>query len=144
MFPRSLKKVKHIMLPITDRCRSHASPAKPWSSILADCHHGFRSSLGQWKADWQMKFNVVKCHYMRVTGISITNIYIYNQTWENDRSAKYLGITITDNIDWGQHISEICSKATQKILGFLRRNLAVAPRSTKSLFKAGATGLTVA
>ena len=69
---------------------------------------------------------------------------LHNQTWENVRSAKYLGITITDNIDWGQHISEISSKATQKTLGFLRRNLAVAPRSTKSLFKAGATGLTVA
>ena len=40
------------------------------------------------------------------------------------------GITITDNIDWGQHVSEISYKAT-KTLGFLRRNLAFAPRSTK-------------
>ena len=31
---------------------------------------------------------------------------------------------------WGQHISEISSKAT-KTLGFLRRNLALAPRCTK-------------
>ena len=28
---------------------------------------------------------------------------------ENVQSAKYLGITITDNMDWGQHISEISS-----------------------------------
>ena len=35
-----------------------------------------------------------------------------------------------DNMDWGQHVSEISSKAT-KTLGFLRRNLAFAPRSTK-------------
>ena len=33
-------------------------------------------------------------------------------------------------MDWGQHISDISSKAT-KTLGFLRRNLAFAPRSTK-------------
>ena len=33
-------------------------------------------------------------------------------------------------MDWGQHISEISSKAT-KTLGFLCRNLAFAPRSTK-------------
>ena len=33
----------------------------------------------------------------------------------------YLGITITDNMDWGQHVSEISSKAT-KTLDFLRRN----------------------
>ena len=31
----------------------------------------------------------------------------HNQTLENVQSAKYLGITITDNMDWGQHVSEI-------------------------------------
>ena len=36
-------------------------------------------------------------------------------------------------MDWGQHISEISSKAT-KTLGFLRRNLAgFAPRSAKEV-----------
>ena len=50
----------------------------------------------------------------------------------NVLSAKYPGITITDNMDWGQHVSEISSKAT-KTLGFLRRNLAFAPRSTKEV-----------
>ena len=59
---------------------------------------------------------------------------LHNQTLnlENVQSAKYLGITISDNMDWGQHISEISSKAT-KTLGFLRRNLAFAPKSTKEV-----------
>ena len=35
-------------------------------------------------------------------------------------------------MDWGQHISDISSKAT-KALGFLHRNLAFAPRSTKEI-----------
>ena len=35
-------------------------------------------------------------------------------------------------MNWGQHISEISSKAI-KTLGFLRRNLAFAPRSTKEV-----------
>ena len=35
-------------------------------------------------------------------------------------------------MDWGQHVSEIFSKAT-KTLCFLRRNLAFAPRSTKEV-----------
>ena len=55
-----------------------------------------------------------------------------NQTLENVQSAKYLGITITDNMDWGQHVSEISSKAT-KTLGFLCRNLAFAPGNTKEV-----------
>ena len=68
-------------------------------------------------------------------GISITNKFsstIHYTTLENVQSAKYLGITITDNMNWGQHVSEISSKAT-KTLDFLRRNLAFAPRSTKEV-----------
>ena len=48
------------------------------------------------------------------------------------QSAKYLGLTITDNLDWGQHVSEISCKAT-KTMGFLQRNLALAPRHTKEV-----------
>ena len=95
------------------------------------------TSLGQWEADWQMKFNVAKCHSMRVTRHEhhkqiLFDYSLHNQTLENVQTAKYLGITITDNMDWGQHVSEISSKAT-KTLGFLRRNLAFAPRSTKEV-----------
>ena len=55
-----------------------------------------------------------------------------SQRLEQVQSAKYLGITISDDLDWGQHISEISSKAT-KTLGCLRRNLAFAPRHTKEV-----------
>ena len=84
-----------------------------------------------------MKFNVAKCHSMRVTRHQhhkqiLFDYSLHNQTLKNVQSAKYLGITISDNMDWGQHISEISSKAT-KTLGFLRRNLAFAPRSTKEV-----------
>ena len=44
------------------------------------------------------------------------------------RSAKCLGLTITDNLEWGQHVSEIPCKAN-KTLG----NLALAPRYTKEV-----------
>ena len=57
---------------------------------------------------------------------------LHNQTLENVQSAKYLGITISDHMDWGQHISDISSKAT-KTLGILCRNLAFAPRRTKEV-----------
>ena len=63
-------------------------------------------SLGLWEADWQMKFNDVKCHSVRVTWHfshkQIIHVYtLYQQTLENIQSAKYLGITITENMDWG-------------------------------------------
>ena len=55
---------------------------------------------------------------------------LHQQKMENVQSAKYLGKNITDDLDCGQHISEISCKATKK-LGFLRRNLALAPKHTK-------------
>ena len=57
---------------------------------------------------------------------------LHQQRLEQVQSAKYLGITITDYLDWGQHVSEISCKAT-KTMGFLRRNLALAPRHTKEV-----------
>ena len=57
---------------------------------------------------------------------------LHQQKLEQVQSAKYLGITITDNLDWGQHVSEISCKAT-KTMRFLRRNLALAPRHTKEV-----------
>ena len=79
-----------------------------------------------------MNFNVAKCHSMRVTRHLPSNQIHFNfslhqQTLEQVEFAKYLGITINDNLEWGQRVSEISSKAT-KTLGFLQRNLALAPQ----------------
>ena len=64
-------------------------------------------SLGLWETDCQMKFNVAKCHSMRVnrhySHKQIIHDYtLHQQTLENVQSAKYLGIKITQNMDWGQ------------------------------------------
>ena len=72
------------------------------------------TSLGQWEADLQMKFNVAKCHSMRLTRHQhhkqiLFDFSLHNQTLENVQSAKYLGITITDNMDLGQHVSNVSS-----------------------------------
>ena len=75
-------------------------------------------SLGLWEADWQMKFNVAKCHSMRVTRHYshkqiIHDYTLRQQTLEDIQSAKYLGITITENMDWGQHIISLISRLKQ-------------------------------
>ena len=93
------------------------------------------NKLAQWEEAWLMKFNVAKCHSVRVTKHPLPKQIIHeyslhNQVLENDSSAKYLGVTVTDDLDWGQHINNITSKAT-KTLDFLRRNLTLAPKETK-------------
>ena len=85
--------------------------------------------LAQWEADWQMKFSVAKCHSMRMTrhppDKHIQFDYtLHQQKLEQVQSAKYLGLTITDDLDWGQHISEI---------GFSSAQFGLAPRHTKEV-----------
>ena len=85
----------------------------------------YLNKLTQWEEAWLMKFNAPKCHSMRVTKHPlpkqiIHDYSLHNQGLENVPSAKYLGITITDYLDSGQHINNVTSKAT-KTLGFLRR-----------------------
>ena len=49
---------------------------------------------------------------------------------EQVSDAKYLGVTISDNLKWGPHISKVCQKSN-RLLGFLRRNLKHSPKSLK-------------
>ena len=97
-----------------------------------------QDDLNKW-AHWEeallMKFKVAKCHSLRVTKHPfpkqiIHDYSLHNQVLENVPSAKYLGITVTDDLDLGQHINNVNSKAT-KTLGILHRNLTLAPKETK-------------
>ena len=39
---------------------------------------------------------------------------------ENVESIKYLGVTITEDLKWNIHISNVCTKANNRTLGFFR------------------------
>jgi hypothetical protein len=47
---------------------------------------------------------------------------------ESVDKAKYLGVTITEDLKWESQINNICGKAN-KTLGFLRRNLNIGSTS---------------
>ena len=71
------------------------------------------NSLAQWKSNWHMKFNVAKCHSMRVTWhLPDKQIHTASTKIGTGSVRQIPGITITDDLDWCQHISEISSKAT--------------------------------
>ena len=80
-----------------------------------------------------MEFNFAKFHLASPSDKQILFDYsLQQQRFEQVQSTKYFGITITDYLDWGQHISAISSKAT-KTMGFLRVISAFAPRHTKEV-----------
>ena len=101
--------------------------------FINDLPDNIKSSVRLFTEDWVLYRNIHSLQDCLILQEDLDSLgLLHQQTLENVQSAKYLGITITENMDWGHHISDISSKAT-KTLGFLRRNLAFSPRSTKEV-----------
>ena len=81
-----------------------------------------------------MRFQPVKCNIMPITRKRIKKINasysLEGMVLENVEKIKYLGVTITNDLKWNTHVSNICTKAN-RTLGFLRRNLVLYPRDVK-------------
>jgi hypothetical protein len=92
------------------------------------------NKLDQWSKDWQMAFNVSKCYVLRVTLARkhiIKATYTMNhQVLETVASNPYLGVELDSKLNWDTHINIVSSKSN-RILGFLRRNLWHCPRQVK-------------
>ena len=90
--------------------------------------------LGCWARKWDMRFQPVKCNIMQITRKRIKKINAsYNlegTVLDNVENIKYLGVTITNDLKWNTHVSNICTKAN-RTLGFLRRNLSACPQDVK-------------
>ena len=81
-----------------------------------------------------MRFQPVKCNMMQLTRKRIKKTHAsYNlegSDLENVESIKYLGVTITSDLRWNTHESNVCTKAN-RTLGFLKRNLYFCPQEVK-------------
>ena len=90
--------------------------------------------LGSWARKWGMRFQPVKCNMMQLTRKRIKKIHasytLEGTNLENVESIKYLGVTITSDLRWNTHVSNVCTKAN-RTLGFLRRNLHSCPKEVK-------------
>ena len=90
--------------------------------------------LGSWARKCCMRFQLVKCNMMQLTRKQIKKIHasytLEGTNLENVESIKYLGVTITSDLRWNTHVSNVCTKAN-RTLGFLRRNLYSCPQEVK-------------
>ena len=82
--------------------------------------------LGSWARKWGIRFQPDKCNMMQLTRKRINEIYasftLEGTDLENVERIKYLGVTITRDLRWNTHVSNVSTKAN-RTLGFLRRNL---------------------
>ena len=90
-------------------------------------------TLGEWEKRWQMKFNCQKCFVMRLTHARSPKQFSYSLggvTLSEVNNHPYLGVSISNKLNWNSHIQEISSKANRS-LGFIKRNLYSCNQSTK-------------
>ena len=92
--------------------------------------------MEEWENRWQMAFHPEKCVVIRVSNKRkpINARYtIHGHMLQEVDSSKYLGVTISKDLRWDDHINTITVKAN-RTLGFLRRNM----RGCKSSARAAA------
>ena len=90
-------------------------------------------SLEKWESDWRMEFNPSKCNVMRVTRRCTPFKFQYKlrgKGLDNVNTTKYLGISLSHDFRWNDHVNEITTKAN-KTLNFLRRVLRTCSAKSK-------------
>ena len=84
--------------------------------------------LGSWARKWGISTRQMQhdaADNKRSSKIQ-ANYTLEGTVLENIESIKYLGVTITNDLKWNTHISNVCTKAN-RTLGFLRRKLYSCP-----------------
>ena len=100
-----------------------------------DCHklQSDLDKLAQWEDKWNMEFHPEKCSVLTVSKKKNPikwNYKLHGHTLAHETSTKYLGCAISSDLDWGEHINNITSKASRS-LGFLHRNLHISSKTIK-------------
>ena len=92
--------------------------------------------LAHWEGLWQMQFHPEKCQVLRVSkktrANTISHTYtLHGHSLEVVDHAKYLGVTISGNLRWDRHITNITKKANSS-LAVLKRNVRVPSKVVKA------------
>ena len=71
---------------------------------------------------WGMRFDAAKCNIMRVSRTRDSKLFTYSltgQVLEEVMDAKFLGVTLSSDLEWSKHNATMTNKANSKLL-FLR------------------------
>ena len=91
--------------------------------------------LTEWQNKWLMRFNEKKCYVMRIAQARSPLQFEYTLNGSQLQSTSchgYLGVDISSDLKWNQHIFRTAAKAN-RALGFVRRNLKPCSRRIKNL-----------
>jgi hypothetical protein len=91
------------------------------------------NSLEKWESTWGMKFHPDKCEHITITRKRkplVSSYTLRGHPLKKVDQAKYLGVSISSDLDWKGHINKSVTKANRS-LGFLKRNLKSAPQNIR-------------
>ena len=74
---------------------------------------------------WQMEFNVKKCYHISLTNkraAVMLPYYMHGQVLEHVTSFDYLGVRLTNKLNWKEHCDKTSNKAN-RCLGLVKRTL---------------------
>ena len=89
--------------------------------------------LAIWANKWGMSFNPSKCNIMSIHRSKSPYNKMYQmcgQVLSQVDKAKYLGVTISEDLEWNSHITSTASKASRS-LGFIKRNIKDCPQNLR-------------
>ena len=74
--------------------------------------------LENWGNTWGMRLNAAKCNIMRVSRTRDPKLFNYSltgQVLEEVMDAKYLGVTLSNDLEWSKHIATMTNRANSKL-----------------------------
>ena len=91
-------------------------------------------SVSQWSSDNKMKLNSDKCKELRIsfsrTQRDFSPVIVNGKELEVVRHAKLLGVTISSDLLWNQHISNIIKKLPNDFISWFSSSGHVCPLKT--------------
>ena len=82
--------------------------------------------LEAWASDWGMHFNASKCYVLSINNKTSYYYQLNNTILQNVDNNPYLGLLISKDLKWANHIEKVSKKASST-LGFIQRNLRHCP-----------------
>ena len=95
--------------------------------------------LGKWARKWGVRFHLMTYNMMqlsrkRIKKIKLNAVYLLEGTvLENVDNIKNMGVTISKDLKWNTHVSNVCTQAS-RTLAFLRLKLSSCPQDDKEMY----------